>query len=129
MPIGSTARQPAVRKGPRYEDKIRLGKMPWRFRGVAYPHNGWLHFKQVVQVVSGNRAYYSLYAARPGENWIALIENGVVDLVPGFEYDGFWMLPYTSNGAADPKRSNTYTVYKDLIVSLDDIAAPTAVLR
>jgi hypothetical protein len=122
--FGGMEHQPAVRGGPHYNHKIRLGKLPRRFKGVAYPKNGWLHFKQVLYMASPSRAYYSLYAARPGEPWTALIEDGDVDLYKNFQYNGLWLLPYTSNGAPDPERSNTYTVYKDLIISLQDIAAP-----
>ncbi|MFK7885294.1 MAG: hypothetical protein AB8G16_00385 [Gammaproteobacteria bacterium] len=122
--FGGMVHQPAVRGGPHYNDKISLGKIPRRFKGVAYPKNGWLHFKQVIYMASASRAYYSLYAARPGEAWTLLVEDGDVDLYNNFQYNGVWLLPYTSNGAADPERSNTYTVYKDLIISLQDIAAP-----
>ena len=127
--FGGLNHQPAVRGGPRYRDKIRFRKLPRGFKGVAYPLNDWLHFKQVVEVVSRGRAYYSLYAAHSDEQWVALIENEAVDLPPDFAYNAIWLLPYHSNGLPDPQRKDTYTLYKDLIVSLQDIAAPGSQTR
>ncbi|NND65746.1 MAG: hypothetical protein HKM24_07260 [Gammaproteobacteria bacterium] len=110
---------------------------------VIYPHDGWITYLQRVKLNSGYDALadneVQIWAARDGEDYIKIVERFNVkfggkntsstNVVEGFT--SFWLLPYTSGGAASGAgpagytRENTFTVYDEVIVSTESIPAPS----
>lgn len=94
----------------------------------TYPQDGWATFKIRVELgsqgTSTANSHVQVWAARDGEDFELLIDRDDLDLGDGPAHNTLWLLPYDTGKQPDPSREDTYTLYDEVIVSLEDIAAP-----
>ncbi|MEM6991392.1 MAG: hypothetical protein AAF721_12865 [Myxococcota bacterium] len=109
---------------------------------VPYFADEWMSFKVRIVVgtfeTSGNAADWAndtliqVWAAGEGaDDWTLIHDRdpalglGVsIGEDSGGAYDALWLLPYDTGKQPDPSREDTYTLYDEVIVSLNDIAVP-----
>ena len=105
---------------------------------IFYP-NEWLTF--LVEVTPGTFGGGSqmtdsrvrVWAAREADTAYTLLIDQDVNLGRAtdnnnnpFYFDAVWLLPYNTNRVPDPNRLDTYTLYDEVIVSTNFIAAPNS---
>jgi hypothetical protein len=69
-----------------------------------------------------------VWAARASATSYTLLNDVMVNLgaESGYFFDAIWLLPYNTERAADPTRSDTFTLYDELIVSTNFIQPPNS---
>ncbi|MEM7082075.1 MAG: choice-of-anchor U domain-containing protein [Pseudomonadota bacterium] len=94
---------------------------------IYYP-NEWISFKTYVKLGSQGtgtaNTHVKVWAAREGGDWDLIIDRDNIDLGNGPAHNALWLLPYDTGKQPDASRQDTYTLYDEVIVSLNDIAAP-----
>lgn len=101
---------------------------------MTYPLDGWATYMVRVRLgpsgLGGPGTLIQMWMARDGEDFTLMMEETNATLGPeyanGDGMNGFWLLPYISRGIAEPTRQDTFTVYDEVIVSTNQIPAPTA---
>lgn len=100
---------------------------------IYYPDE-WLTFYLKIQVggfgtgVEDTRIEY--WAARNGGDYLKLCDVNValgIESGDPNQFNTVWLTSYNTNRLADPSREDTFTLYDEVIVSTQPIAAPTAV--
>ncbi|NND64538.1 MAG: hypothetical protein HKM24_01120, partial [Gammaproteobacteria bacterium] len=93
----------------------------------TYDTDAWMTFKVYAKLGSQGtttaNTQIKMWSASDGEDFVLLTDK-LVDLGGGPDHNAFWLLPYDTGKTPNPARQDTYTLYDEVIVSLNDIAAP-----
>ncbi|WP_350293984.1 hypothetical protein [uncultured Croceitalea sp.] len=128
MPVGTECENDRARYGGLYSYGSKTG-VPDPISGafIYYP-NEWLTFKIYVRIGSQGsgtkNTHIKVWAARQMHDFELLINRTDVDLGNGPNHNTLWLLPYDTGKQPDSNREDTYTLYDEVIASLNDIAAP-----
>lgn len=129
MSVGTDCENDRARFGGLYSYGSKTG-VPDPLSGafIYYP-NEWLTFKIYVRLgsqgSSTKNSHVKVWAARQTEDFELLIDREDIDLGNGPNHNTLWLLPYDTGKQSDLNREDTYTLYDEVIVSLNDIAAPS----
>ncbi len=127
--MGTDCENDRARYGGLYSYGSKTG-VPDPISGAfIYFPNEWLTFKIYVKLgsqgSSSTNSHIKIWAARQGEDFELLIDRNDMDFGNGPNHNTLWLLPYDTGKRPDSTREDTYTLYDEVIVSLNDIVAPS----
>ncbi len=126
--VGSACENDRARYGGLYSYGANTGVPDPLTGAFTYQQNEWLSFKVWVKLGSQGtgtaNSAVKVWAAREGEEWDLIVDRSNLDLGAGPPHNTLWLLPYDTGKTADSTRQDTYTLYDEVIVSLNDIAPP-----
>lgn len=126
--VGNACENDRARYGGLYSFGANTGTPDPLTGAFIYHQNEWLTFKIYVKLGSQGtgtaNSHVKIWAAREGGEFDLLMNRPDVDLGGGPAHNTLWLLPYDTGKQADPSRQDTYTLYDEVIVSLNDITAP-----
>ncbi len=126
--VGSACENDRARYGGLFSYGSRTGSPDPLTGAFTYGEDQWVTFKLWVKLgsqgTSTANSQVKIWAAREGENWDLLIDRDNLDLGAGPAHNTLWLLPYDTGKQANPSRQDTYTLYDEVIVSLNDIVVP-----
>ncbi|MEM7082341.1 MAG: choice-of-anchor U domain-containing protein [Pseudomonadota bacterium] len=126
--VGNACENDRARYGGLYSYGSSTGSPDPLTGAFIYHPNEWITFKVYVKLGSqgtntGN-THVKIWAAREGQDWDLIIDRNNIDLGNGPAHNALWLLPYDTGKQPDSNRQDTYTLYDEVIVSLNDIQAP-----
>ncbi|NNF16945.1 MAG: hypothetical protein HKN70_09370 [Gammaproteobacteria bacterium] len=128
--IGTACENDRARYGGLFSYGSRTGVPDPLTGAFTFTPDEWHSFKMWIKLGSQGtttrNTHVKIWAAHDGEDWDLIIDRDDVDLGGGPAHNAYWLLPYDTGKQPDPTREDTYTLYDEVIVSLNDIAAPGA---
>ncbi|MFK8030998.1 MAG: choice-of-anchor U domain-containing protein [Gammaproteobacteria bacterium] len=126
--LGSACENARARLGGLYSYGSGTGVPDPLTGAFTYGQDEWVTFKLWVKLGSqgtGTKdSQVKVWAATEGGNWDLIIDRDDLDLGNGPKHNTLWLLPYDTGKDPNPNREDTYTLYDEVIVSLNDISAP-----
>ncbi len=126
--VGTACENDRARYGGFYSYGANTGVPDPLTGAFVYGQDNWVTFKIWVKLGSQgtgtNNSQVKVWAAHEGDDWDLLIDRNNLDLGAGPAHNTLWLLPYDTGKTANSSRDDTYTLYDEVIVSLNDIAAP-----
>lgn len=126
--VGSACENDRARYGGLYSYGANTGVPDPLTGAFTYGQDNWVSFKIWVKLgsqgTSTANTQIKVWAAHEGDDWDLIIDRNNLDLGNGPAHNTLWLLPYDTGKKADPAREDTYTLYDEVIVSLNDIDAP-----